>query len=147
MAGARDHTELVVYRMCNEVRVRVRTLIERPAFSKAPKLRAQLEESSERPCAHIAEGFSRYYPREFAQFLRTAKASESETIVHLQRSAYKGLATQTEVDEITSLARRARGALTQFVLYLETAEPPPGRRRRHPETGPPDDAPGDLGRA
>jgi four helix bundle protein len=130
MPGIRDHRELLVYKLCDEVRLRVRKLLARPAFDRSPKLRSQLEESSERPCANIGEGFSRFRPKEFAQFLRIAKASETETIEHLTRAASKGCITEDEADDVSSIARRARAALTQFVRYLETAEAPDTTRAR-----------------
>ena len=83
----------------------------------------------------VAEGFSRYYPKENAPFVRMAKSSLSETIAHLDRARKKQLITKDECDQLTSLARRARGAATQYLIYLESAPPPPpGRRRQKPSS-------------
>lgn len=102
----------------------MRTLLTKPAFHRAPKLRDQLEESSERPLANIGEGFSRFRPKEIAHFMRIAKASQTETLEHLTRAVSKGCITEDEAEDAAVFARRARGALTQFVRYLETAEAP-----------------------
>jgi four helix bundle protein len=129
MAAVRDHAELDVYKLSDEVRRRVRVLVDRPAFRKELALRDQLKEAAESPCPNIAEGFSRYYPRDFARFLRTAKGSLTEVIEHLGVALDKHLIGETECAEICSLARRARGAATRLILYLESAKVPNMPRR------------------
>jgi four helix bundle protein len=129
MAGVRDHAEFDVYKLCDEVRRRVRTLVARPAFRRELKLRDQLSQAAESPCPNIAEGFSRYYPRDFARFVRIAKGSLTEVIEHLGSALDKGLITETECADISSLARRARGAATRLILYLESAKAPNMPRR------------------
>ena len=74
--------------------------------------------------ALAAEGFSRYFPRDFARFVRIAKGSLSEVIVHIGSARDKGLATEAEFKDICSHARRARGAATGLIRYLETAKRP-----------------------
>jgi four helix bundle protein len=124
MAGVRDHEELVVYQLCNEVRQRVRAIVRKPSFTGDFTLRDQLSDAAESPCPNIAEGFSRYYPRDNARFVRIAKASLTEVIVHTGSALAKGLIENFEHDEICSLSRRARKAATNYIRYLETARAP-----------------------
>jgi four helix bundle protein len=149
VAGARDHVELDAWKLADQVRDIVDRLLGRPAFNGRPKLREQLREAAESPCPNIAEGFSRYFPRDFARFLRIAKGSLNEVIEHSYRAKALNLITEEEFNSVRSLARRARGAITQLVLYLETAEPPPpprhrprrdsqGQRTRNPNSGTPE---------
>lgn len=89
-----------------------------------------MERCSERPCPLIAEGFSRYHPRDNASFVRQAKASHSEMLNHLERAVAKQFISQQESDSLGTLCRRARGAATAYIRYLETAEAPGVPRTR-----------------
>lgn len=144
MTAARDHTELDCWNLAEELWRRVRVLMARPQFRNEPSLVDQLGRSAAGPGPQIAEGFSRFHPKEFAPFLRIAKGSLSETISHLARARALGLITDEECAETQRFARRARGATTQLLLYLESDkanrfERRPRRRRdrwrepRHPE--------------
>lgn len=110
----------------------MREILARPGFSDHKKLHGQLEESSEGPCPHIAEGFARYLPKDNARFVRIAAGSHLETVEHLDRAHAKGLITTQEMTDLQTLARRARAAATGLIRYLQTAEAPhvPPRRRR-----------------
>jgi len=124
MTGVRDHTELHAWQLAEAVRTEVAALTARPEFQRHIELRTQLRRSSESSCANIAEGFSRYQPKDNARFLRIAKSSLSETIEHLMVAEHHGLITANKAKELTILAKRSRGACTQLIRYLETAKAP-----------------------
>jgi four helix bundle protein len=130
MAGVRDHSELDVWKLADEVRKQVWTLVARPAFRSEWSLRNQLKEAAESPCPNIAEGFSRFHTLEFSRFLRIAKGSLSEVIDHAGAAQAKGLITDVEKNVLCSYARRARGAATKLILYLESTEAPGLKRRQ-----------------
>jgi len=73
VAGVRDHTELDAWRLSDAVQIEVDRLINAPGFNRYPRLKDQMRRAAESPCPNIAEGFSRFYPREFARFVRIAK--------------------------------------------------------------------------
>ena len=139
MPGVRDHRDLDVWKLSDEVRSRVTALVTRPSFDELPWLRRQLREAAESLCPNIAEGFSRFYPTENASFVRITKASLTEIIEHLGRALALKLIEQPETAEAISFARRARGAATRYIVYLESSEAPKAagippsksRRRRH----------------
>jgi len=126
----RDCTEFDVWKLCDEVRRRVRIVVAHPGLRAASTLRSQLSDAAEGTCPALAEGFSRYHPRDHGGFVRVAKASLSEVITHLQAGADRGLVDATESAEICTLGRRARGAATGLIRYLETAEAPHVPRTR-----------------
>jgi four helix bundle protein len=127
----RDCTQLEIYKLADQFRREIRILVERPSFGSHYSLREQLTNAAEGPCAHIQEGFSRYYPREFARFLSIAKGSASEAIEHLDRAEHCGCITRAEMETLSALARRFRGGCTRLILYLRRAEAPmPGPPRR-----------------
>jgi len=137
MAGVRNHEELDVYTLSDLVRQRVREIVKRPVSSRDFTLRDQLSDAAESPCPNIGDGFSRYYPRDNARFVRVAKSSLTEVIEHLKSALAKQFVERVEHDEIVSLARRARKAAIRYIQYLETATapgapPPRSRRPRRP---------------
>jgi four helix bundle protein len=129
MAGVRDHTELDVWKLSDELRGRIREVVDRPGFVRHNKLRTQLEEAAESPCPNIAEGFARYLPKDNARFVRIAAGSLAEVTSHLERAMARRLITPAEREALCSLARRAHGAAKGYIVYLESAKPPKGKRK------------------
>ena len=136
MAGVRNHEELHAWKLSEQVEMRVREILRRPELRRDFTLWGQLKRASESPCPNIAEGFSRYLPRDFARFIRIAKGSLSEVIVHMTRARAKGLTGDEETTEIVRLAGRARRAATGLVRYLETATAPNTPERPCPRRKP-----------
>jgi four helix bundle protein len=132
--GAKDYTELDCWQLSDRMRCLVSDILSDSAFRRDPELRGQLESAAESPCPNIAEGFARFQPRDFARFLRIAKGSQAEVIERLARAVAKKLVTKERVAEAAESARRAKGATTRLIVYLETAEPPNQRRRRGQRT-------------
>ena len=133
MAGFRDHEEFDAWQLANELRTRMRPVLRRPELRNDVDLWKQLRKTVRGPCPNIAEGFSRFWPRDFANYVRVAKASLTEYIDHMKEAQACGYTTPSETAELIVLARRARGAATGLIRYLDTAEPPTGTpRRRRP---------------
>jgi len=124
MAGARDHTELDAWKLADELRDEINRLVELRPLKIRPRLVEQLLDASESACSNLAEGFSRYLPRDFARFVRISKGSLSEVIDRLRAAVKRRLLTEEETTKATTLARRSRGACTKLILYLEGADPP-----------------------
>jgi four helix bundle protein len=123
VAGVRDHTQLDVWKLSAAVQIEVERLTDSPVFNRYPRLKDQMRRASESPCPNIAEGFSRYQPREHARFLRIAKGSLSELLDHLGLAVRRRLISESDAQTLGSLARRARGACTKLILYLESTDP------------------------
>jgi four helix bundle protein len=83
-----------------------------------------MQRSAASACSNIAEGFSRFNPKEFARFLTISKGSLSEVLDHLETAVSLGLIPPDEQASMTSLARRSRAASAKLIRYLRTAEPP-----------------------
>jgi four helix bundle protein len=85
---------------------------------------------------NIAEGFGRYQPREFGQYLRVANGSLLEASNHLQDGVDRGYFTPEQIEPLLVLARRASAATTALARYLRTARAPNARTRtkapKHP---------------
>src|SRR5581483_7146652 len=123
-SGVRDYSHLDVWRLADEIRRKTRPVLLRPCFESDRDLRDQLRRCAERPCPNIAEGFERYHPLENARFVRIAKASFAEMMNHLDRAVSQGFIADAEAGELSTLCRRARGAATAYIRYLESASAP-----------------------
>ncbi len=140
MAAVKSHRELEVWKLADQLRRAVRDLTAKPCFTRMVKFRDQLMESAESGCPNIAEGFARFYPREFARFLRIAKGSFAEVPEHLDRALALAFVSQREYEDVCSLCHRASAAATALIVYLEGAATPnrrtPEHRRRTRNRGP-----------
>src|SRR5580765_3835783 len=138
MAGFRHVEELEVYQLCDQVRLLMRPILERPVFNRDPDLRSQLRRASEGPCPHLTEGFSRFYPADNARFVRIALGSLKELMVHMERALAGRFVAQKEPDDVVRVATSAAKAATGYIKYLDRAEVPGApRRRRTTRNSPP----------
>ena len=134
---ARDHTELDVWQLADELRTEVNRLVGLRPMRYPPKLFEQILDASESACSNLAEGFSRHAPKDHARFVRISKGSLSEVIDRLGSAVARRLFTAEEITKADCLARRSRGACTGLIRYLETADPPntaPPSKNREPRT-------------
>ena len=84
MAGGGDRfTNLRAWQACDVYKKAVYRICERPPLANDWKRRDQLEDSVRGPGAHVAEGFGRFSPPDFARFVVTARASLMESQNHL----------------------------------------------------------------
>jgi len=132
MAMARNVEELDVYNVCDQLRARIRALLERPVFRKDLELYDQMDRCCESPCRNLNEGFGRYYPKDNAKFVRVGKGSLKELKEHLGKALAKHFIGRAEHDEIMALTESAKRVTTGYVKYLEHAKfPQPPSRRSH----------------
>jgi four helix bundle protein len=122
--GVRDSRELHCWILADQLRRLVVQATMRSSFASHQWLRSQMQRSAASACSNIAEGFSRFNPKEFARFLTISKGSLSEVLDHLETAVSLGLIPPDEQASMTSLARRSRAASAKLVRYLRTAEPP-----------------------
>jgi four helix bundle protein len=84
----------------------------------------QIRESARSASCNIAEGFGRYYPKEFARFLRIANGSLNETKNHLREALDRGYLSTTEYERLIRLNLRAIKATARLTVYLSKAGTP-----------------------
>ena len=127
MAGLRNYCDFDVWKLSNEVRVRIWRITARPGFREHLWLRTQLRKAANSACANGGEGFSRFRPCEFARFLNIVKGSLTEIIEHMADVIALSLASAAEAKEICMYCRRARGAATGLIRYLNSVDVDPAR--------------------
>jgi four helix bundle protein len=135
MAAARSFTELDAWQLSNQLKLGVYDLIRLGDASRDLEFRNQIRNAAASAPRNIAEGFGRYVPREFAQYLRVANGSLMETSNHLQDGVDRRYFRPEQITELQLLAKRASAATTRLIKYLQHAAPP-NPRTREPKNHP-----------
>ncbi|MGH9384017.1 MAG: four helix bundle protein [Vicinamibacterales bacterium] len=124
MAGLNDFRDFAAWQRAEELRELVDEFLARPGV--APRFRSanQLSDAASSAPRNIAEGFGRFRPREYAQFVRVAKGSETEVLGILIEARKKKFLSVDDFKRYEIAARRAIGTAVGLIRYLESATPP-----------------------
>jgi four helix bundle protein len=124
MAGFRDFREIAAWQLAHQLKLRVDLFLLSPDFRRHYRFSEQLSDAVRSGPRNIAEGFGRYRHREFAQFVRMAKASEVEVLNHLIDAQDQRLITADEFQITEHLTKRAIKAANGLIRYLESTPEP-----------------------
>jgi four helix bundle protein len=127
---ARRFEDLECWQLARELERRVFAFTDKPPASNDFEFCRQIRNSSSSAPPNIAEGFGRYYPGEFARFLRNALGSLNETRDHLGAGLDKQYLTEDLCLELKTLTNRAIGASVNLVKYLDGCKSTWRARRR-----------------
>ena len=123
MAGGVDRfTKLRAWQACEAYKKAVYRLCEQPPLANDWKRRSQLEDAVRGPGAHIAEGFGRFSPPDFARFVVMARASLLESQNHLIDLVDRRHITEDERTPLSELADVALQEVTGLLEYLQSPE-------------------------
>ena len=125
MAGFKSFKEFGAWQLAYALRRAVRPLCDHALRAGDFKLRDQVREAARSSTRNIAEGFGRFKHKQFAQFVRIAKASEVELLDHFGEAFDCGYLTDTERRELEHAARKAIKAANGLIRYLESTPDPP----------------------
>jgi four helix bundle protein len=126
---ANTFDELDCWQLANELKVGVYTLTESGTAARDFDSRYQIRKSAASAPSNIAEGFGRYKPPQFRQFLDVAIASLYETSNHLRDGVERKHFKPVDIEPLLRLAKRASAASIGLKRYLKTAMPPEPRRK------------------
>jgi four helix bundle protein len=127
---AKQYDELDAWQLANELKLRVYALTESGSVTRDFKFWEQLRDAAASGPRNIAEGFGRYKPAQFRQFLDVAIASLTETPNHLRDGVDRKHFSEKDIAPLLPLARRAKSAAIGLKSYLKDAKPPEPRRRQ-----------------
>lgn len=130
MAVAKRFEDLIVWQLAVRIRDAIYGLTETGGASRDYKFREQIRDSASSAARNIAEGFARYDPPEFAQFLKIAKGSLAETQNHLLHGKQQKYFSEEEFTNVWRLTCRAVRAANRLHAYLRRC----GRKK--PDPGP-----------
>jgi len=120
--GVRRFTDLRAWQACVTYTRAVYRLCEGEPIASDWKRRGQLEDSVWGPPGHVAEGFGRFNPLDFARFVVMARASLMESQNHLLDFVDRGYITEERRLELNLLAERALEETTGLLEYLQSPE-------------------------
>jgi four helix bundle protein len=122
MTGVRKFTDLRAWQACVTYKRAVyRVLIGSPLAQDWSR-RGQLESSVTAPPSHVAEGYGRFNPLDFARFLVMARASLMESQNHLIDAVDKGYISEEARLALDALAVEALQEVTGLMEYLQSPE-------------------------
>jgi four helix bundle protein len=100
--------DLVAWQLANQIKDGVFQLLARTPAGRDLRFAGQVSEAASSVASNIAEGFYRYNPAEFSNFLRYARASIAELLTRLPDGVQRGYYAQSDIDSLlTQLSREA----------------------------------------
>jgi four helix bundle protein len=118
--GAKRVQELDVWRLCEDVRLLVVAGIARAPACRDLRFCNQILTAAEDAVSNISEGFGRFRPREFAQFLGYAIASTAEVLARTRFAHERKYFDDETAARLVLLCTRADRALRTLRAYLWT---------------------------
>ena len=122
MNGVKRFTDLRAWQTCVEYKRAVYEAVLKSELSRDWKRRDQLEKSVAGPPSHVAEGYGRFNPPDFARFTVVARASLMESQDHLIDAVDKGYITEEARLQLDALAVVALQEVTGLMDYLNSPE-------------------------
>jgi four helix bundle protein len=119
--GARTYRELEAWQLCEQIRVRVTAETERGKAKLDLRFCDQLRSAAEDAASNLAEGFVRFHPRVFAQFIGYALSSLAEIQERTRHGHDRGYFSDTVAAELVVLCVRADKAARSLRQYLWSA--------------------------
>ena len=120
--GVQRYTDLRAWQACDVYKKSVYRLCDEPPLSRDWKLRSQLQDAVAGPPAHLAEGFGRFNPLDFAHYTVMARASLIESQNHLHDAVDRRHITEECRRELDVLAEAALKEVTGLMEYLQSPE-------------------------
>ena len=119
MAGLRSHRDFAAWQRAYELRRALMPVLRRTLHAKHFTLYRNMREAARTAMRNIAEGFGRFTHKDFARFVRIAKASELELLDHLLEARDCGYINAEELDALDHRTRKALKAANGLIRYLE----------------------------
>jgi four helix bundle protein len=132
---AKRYEELEAWQLADELKREVYALTETGAAAKDFKYRDQIRDSAASNRKNISEGFGRFRPAPFAQFMEFAVGSAMETKDALQDGVDRGYFTPTRVAPALKLAERSIKCSTKLIVYLKSCKKKEGSKRGRQPSG------------
>ena len=132
MAPVTHYSQLIVWKLAEEIRIKVFELTAKPLFAEDFKAKRQGEDAANSVCRNIAEGFGCETHAEFARFLEISRRSLNEVHDVLHGAQLKEYVTASELAPVRRLSNRIYPAFSRLMAYLRSTPTP---RRSGTRTG------------
>ena len=124
MPRVAHYSQLIVWKLAEEIRVKVFELTAKRLFAEDYKAKRQGEDAANSVCRNIAEGFGCETHAEFARFLEISRRSLNEVHDVLHGAQLKAYVTTSELAPIRSLSNRIYPAFSRLLAYLRSNPTP-----------------------
>ena len=118
MIVARRFEDLVVWQLARTLRGLVYQMTKAGPSSRDYEFRDQIRDSASSAPRNISEGFKRYDPPEFAQYMKIATASLAETQNHLLHGRDEKYFSEEQFTQAWRVSCRALRAGNRLHAYL-----------------------------
>jgi four helix bundle protein len=118
MTGFKSPEEFDAWQLAWELKERVMAFTATNPAARDCKFCDEIRQSARSAPDNISEGFYRFNPPDFANFVRIARGSLGEVRNQLRHAHSSKYLTDAEFGELAELCRRAIGASTGLRLYL-----------------------------
>ena len=122
MSVAERFENLLAWQRMHELSVEVWRATEHGPVARDWKFRDQIRDAADSAERNVAEGFGRYEPLVFAQFLDFSRASAEETKSLLKKGIEVGYLSSNDFERLDSLATRGLQAVAKFQRYLRSPQ-------------------------
>ena len=116
--------DLIVWQLSDQLQTEIFEFTSHPPTSRDFKYCDQIRDSIRSAKRNASEGFGRYYPKEFARFLRITQGSLQETKNHLLDGLRQKYLSAERHEQLKRLCLRATKANVRLIAYLRTAKAP-----------------------
>ena len=110
--------ELVAYQLSMDLKQRVLRLLYNSPAAKDMKLAGQISDAASSVPSNVSEGYYRFNPSEFANFVKYARSSLQEVRTRLPDGVAKGHYSQADIDDLLTLAERLARVLGGLYFSL-----------------------------
>ena len=119
MAGWKHFREIAAWQQARALKLKTDEFLRQPQFRREYKFCDQLSDAARSGPRNIAEGFGRFGNKEFARFVRIAKASEAEVLNHFIDAHDQRLITDQELRDAEHAALKAMKTAVGLIKHLE----------------------------
>jgi four helix bundle protein len=118
MSGFNSPEEFDAWQLAWELKEKVHAFTDHLPASRDSKFCEEIRQSARSAPDNIAEGFYRFNPPDFANFVRVARGSLGEVRNQLRHAHARKYLNDEQFRELSRLCRRAMGASRGLRLYL-----------------------------
>jgi four helix bundle protein len=122
--GVKRFEDLIAWQLADQLQTDIFEFTSQLPAARDFKYCDQIRDSIRSAKRNTAEGFGRYYPKEFARFLRIAAGSLQETKNHLQDGLKQEYLSDERHEHMKRLCLRAIKANVRLIAYLRHAKAP-----------------------
>jgi four helix bundle protein len=131
MSGVDRFEDLISWQRMHDLNIEVWRATDSGPASRDFDFRNEIRDAADSAERNIAEGFGRFTPPQFANFLDISRASALETRTLLRKGLEVGYWKQTDFERLDSLAIRGLQAVAKFQRYLRSPAAKQNAQRRY----------------